>query len=155
LTTLPNIEAEIRVSDQGIEIEGEGLQFRAASEPGGVFRCEQVIPQHPEENKIKLDNNTLAPLRHACEDAAKNGVAIQLRFGEFGFHISAESTPTWSKLANGPFPECHSAFEPRYLLDALEHCHLAATIEYGGELDPILIRGNNTEVFEVIMPRRL
>jgi hypothetical protein len=154
LATLPKGEAEIRVSDQGIEIEGEDLHFVAASRPDNVFACEQVIPQH--ENKVMLDSNALAALRVACQNAAKEGAALQMRFGEFGFHILHEPEPTiWRGLTNGPLPECHTAIEPRYLLDALEHCHLEATIAYGGELDPILVQGKDSSAFEVIMPRRL
>jgi hypothetical protein len=157
LALLPsNGDVEIFVSEKGIKIQqGSTFELDAASLPDGVFHCEQVIPQHPAENRVKLDSNTLAPLRLACKEAMQtDNAAIQFRFGDFGCQIFPTASG-WVKLAGGPLPECNTAFEPRYLLEALENCNLTATIEYGNELDPILIRGDNAKVFEVIMPRRL
>jgi hypothetical protein len=148
-------DVTVYVSERGMEIEQpKAFYLDAVGSPEGLFNCEQVIPR--DGIPITLNHISLSTLKREvakCGDytdllATNNGLFIE----RDGGYISIESGPE-----HLPARPMHVRICTRYLIEALEHCHLSATLEISdcdSDLNPITIRDPNTQRCEVIMPIR-
>jgi hypothetical protein len=145
----------VYVSERGMEIEQpKAFYLDAAGHPDGLFHCEQVIPR--DGIPITLNHIGLSTLKREvakggsdCTDllVTNNGLFI-----ERGIHVAIECSPK-----HLPARPMRVRINTRYLTEALEHCHLSATLEISdcdSDLNPIAIRDPNTQRCEVIMPVR-
>jgi hypothetical protein len=144
----------VYVSDRGMEVEQpKAFYLDAVGRPEGLFNCEQVIPR--DGISIALDHIDLSTLKR--EVAKGGGDCTDLLATNNGLFI--ERGETQIAITRGALPcrPMHVRICTRYLIEALEHCHLSATLEISdcdSDINPIAIRDPNTQRCEVIMPVR-
>lgn len=154
-------DATVYISERGMEIEQpKAFYLDAVGRPEGLFNCEQVIPR--DGIPIALDHISLSTLKREvakCGDCTDLLVTNNGLFIGRGSQIAITHCDSQITITHGALPcrPMRVRICTRYLIEALEHCHLSATLEISdcdSDLNPIAIRDPNTQRCEVIMPVR-
>lgn len=136
-----------------IYITSNGLTLRAVATTGTYPNCDQLVPKGGKA--VKLDTAAMLQAIKAIEPVAKEGrriVRLEVKCGTIIVSARSDDNSVETKVPTVTKGKAKTAFNLRYLKDALAITGPETIMNIKSPQDPVLIRSKSSKVTQVVMP---
>ena len=139
--------------NKDIYITSNGLTLRAVATTGTYPNCDQLVPKGGKA--VKLDTAAMLQAIKAIEPVAKEGrriVCLKVKRGTIIVSARSDDNSVETKVPTVTKGKAKTAFNLRYLKDALAITGPETIMNIKSPQDPVLIRSKSSKVTQVVMP---